>query len=569
MVSVNSNKIREYLKSGRRERLRHDHLAALAAFEAAAAIDAGNSVVEIERARTLRVLDRLDEANVLLDGLLDAEPGHVGALIERGQIRRRQGNHEGAASAFKAAAKADPQNRNIQVELARDLRAIDRLDEANAVITNILGHDANHIGALIERGHICRRRSDHAGALAAFTAAATADPQNRNIQVELARDLRAIDRLDEANAVITNILGLDASHIGALIERGHICRRRSDHAGALAAFTAVATADPQNRNIQVELARDLRALDRLDEAGAVLNNVLDAEPGKVAALIERGLVLRRRQDYAGAATAFTAAVAAEPLNRNIQVELARDLRAVGRLDDADLVLDNVLAAEPTKVGALIERGLVLRRRQDYAGAATAFKAAVAAEPLNQNIQVELARDLRAVGRLDDADLVLDNVLAAEPTKVGALIERGHICRQRGDHMAALTKFEAAAAIDTRNSGLQLEIVTTLRALGRLRGAEMILRELIDADPNNLLAIVRLGHLLMDTNRLEEADGLLNRALRTYPNDHRLFVALGHLARRRGDRAKALQFFRSATEADPANLDLKLDYAAELRDQGSV
>jgi mannosyltransferase OCH1-like enzyme/Tfp pilus assembly protein PilF len=45
------------------------------------------------------------------------------------------------------------------------------------------------------------------------------------------------------------------------------------------------------------------------------------------------------------------------------------------------------------------------------------------------------------------------------------------------------------------------------------------------------------------------------------------VALGHLARRRGDRITALRQFRSATAADPTNLDLRLDLAAEMREQG--
>ena len=82
------------------------------------------------------------------------------------------------------------------------------------------------------------------------------------------------------------------------------------------AFKEAAAADPTNRNIQVELARVLRALGRLDEAGSVVYGILDAAPHQVGALIELGHLLRRRSDHEGAAAAFKAAVAADPFNRD-------------------------------------------------------------------------------------------------------------------------------------------------------------------------------------------------------------------------------------------------------------
>ena len=428
---------------------------------------------------------------------------------------------------------------------------------------------SNKLKEHIETGRRERLRSDRAAALAAFQAAAAIDPLNAAVKIELAKELRALDRLDEAKVLLDGVLDAEPGQVSALIERGHLLRRQGDRQGAATAFEAAAKVEPKNRNIQVELTRDLRALGRLDEAGAVVDAILELEPGHVGALIERGHICRRRGDHAGALAAFKAAAAADPQNRNIQVELARDLRTLGRLDEADKVLDSVLNAEPGKIGALVERGHIRRRKGDYEGAATAFKAAAKADPHNLNIQVELVRDLRALSRFDEADAVLGSVLDAEPRQFGALIERGHIQRGRGDFAAALNSYESAATVDPSSSGLQLEIATALRALGRLSAAEDVLRKVTEADPGHLAAIVRLGHLLMEANRLDDADALLTRATQTTPNDYRIIAALGHLARRRGDGAAALRYFKSATEAEPANLDLKLDLAAELREQGRL
>ena len=358
---------------------------------------------------------------------------------------------------------------------------------------------SNRVGQHLEAGRHERIRRNHGAALAAFEAAVAIDPLNSAATLELIRELRALDRLDEADMRLDRLLDAEPRHVGALIERGHVRRRQGNHDGAVVAFKAAVAADPNNRNIQVELARDLRTVGQLDEADATLAGVLDAEPRQVAALVERGHICRRKSDHAGAVKAFKAAAAADPLNRNIQVELARDHRALGQLDEADALLGGILDAEPGKVWALIERGLVRRQRGDNAGAAAAFEAAVAADPQNRNIQVELARDLRALGRLDEADALLGRVLDVDPSKIGALVERGHLQRQRANHAAALAAFEAAAKIDSQNFGLHLEIASALRALGRLGDAEAMLRKLSEATPGDLSVIIRLSHLMMDTN----------------------------------------------------------------------
>ena len=336
---------------------------------------------------------------------------------------------------------------------------------------------------------------------------------------------------------------------------------------APAAFEAAAEPGPFDVAVKIERAKELRALDRLDEAEVLLDDVLNMEPGAPRALIERGHLFRGRGDRERAAGAFRAAAAADPRNWNIQVELARDLRALDRLDEADAVLNDVLDAEPLQTGALIERGHILRQRGKLKEAAAAFKTAATCDPSNRNIEVEIARSLRALNRLDEADKALSSILAAEPLHLGALIERGHLLFGRGDHTRALATFMAAATIQPEHAGLQLEIANTLRSLGRLNDAETLLRRLTESEPTNLPAIVALGHLLMDANRLDEAATTLHRALRKHHDHPHIKATLGHLARRRGDGVAALRNFRSASERDPNNLDLRLDLAAELREQG--
>ena len=100
------------------------------------------------------------------------------------------------------------------------------------------------IDALVKLAHVARREGDRAAALAAFEAAAAANPTRVGLKAEVATELRALGRLDEAEALLRQVLAIDPLHVASLAELGHIARRRGDRAAALAAFEAAAAANP-------------------------------------------------------------------------------------------------------------------------------------------------------------------------------------------------------------------------------------------------------------------------------------------------------------------------------------
>jgi tetratricopeptide (TPR) repeat protein len=91
---------------------------------------------------------------------------------------------------------------------------------------------------------------------------------------------------------------------------GNRARSVGDRAGALASYEAAAAADPQRPGVLVDIASVLRELGRLDEAEAALQRLLAVEPLHFGGLVERGHVLRRRGDRAGALASYEAAAAA-------------------------------------------------------------------------------------------------------------------------------------------------------------------------------------------------------------------------------------------------------------------
>jgi predicted Zn-dependent protease len=166
----------------------------------------------------------------------------------------------------------------VQTEIATDLRELGRFYEAETVLRAILRTRPQHFWALVGLGQLLRRRGDRTGSLAQFQAAAAVNPNEIWVQIEIATDLRELDRFEKAEAVLRAILQSRPQHFWALVGLGQLLRRRGDRTGSLAQFQAAAAANPDDVGMQIEIATDLRELGRFDDAEVVLRAALQSNP---------------------------------------------------------------------------------------------------------------------------------------------------------------------------------------------------------------------------------------------------------------------------------------------------
>uniref|UniRef100_UPI00191EDBF7 tetratricopeptide repeat protein n=1 Tax=Microvirga soli TaxID=1854496 RepID=UPI00191EDBF7 len=180
--------------------------------------------------------------------------GEPRTLMDLSRQARSRGDRTASLCHLRAALAADPNQISFKIEVAADLRELGRLDEAEAVLQEILKQAPQHAGARIWLGHVARRRGDRAAALTYFEAAAELEPHNLPVKLEVAADLRELGRLDEAEAVLQEILKQAPQHAGARIALGHVARRRGDRAAALTYFEAAAELEPHNLPVKLEVA---------------------------------------------------------------------------------------------------------------------------------------------------------------------------------------------------------------------------------------------------------------------------------------------------------------------------
>jgi hypothetical protein len=85
------------------------------------------------------------------------DPQQIGALVERGHLYRKRGDNGGAMIAFKTATAVNPVQVDIKLELARDLRALNHFDDAEANHNDGSAHSVSGFSNWLGAAHACGR----------------------------------------------------------------------------------------------------------------------------------------------------------------------------------------------------------------------------------------------------------------------------------------------------------------------------------------------------------------------------------------------------------------------------
>ncbi len=185
----------------------------------------------------------------------------------------------------RAAAEADPENLPILAQLATALRELDRPEEATSIYRKILAGNGDHVPSHMGLGWIARRRGNDADALVhfkaaaeLFKAAAERNPIDLQAQINLAKVLELMHRMEEAEAIYQRVITQAPKHSQVHAALGALARTRHDWARALEQFRAAVESDPKNIQLRIDLSLTFCDLSRWEERRAELPK----HPGRLA-----------------------------------------------------------------------------------------------------------------------------------------------------------------------------------------------------------------------------------------------------------------------------------------------
>jgi tetratricopeptide (TPR) repeat protein len=174
----------------------------------------------------------------------------------------------------------------------------------------------------------------------------------------------------------------------------------------------------------------------------------------------------------------------------------------------------------------VRLGFLQYEARDFAGAATRFERAFAADPQEYEYAFFLGVARRRMGQADAAIEAFKTIPPEHAHYPEARTQIASIYERRGEYQLALAEVELAAA---RAPDRQLELYkATLRAkTGDFEGAVADLKGLLDDQPNDDELLYNIGMLYGEARRTDEALQYMHRALALNPDNASALNYIGY------------------------------------------
>ncbi len=169
---------------------------------------------------------------------------------------------------------------------------------------------------------------------------------------------------------------------------------------------------------------------------------------------------------------------------------ARILLEMGRLEDALESVRTARTIDPSFVDAHYFEGVLLERFSDYEGGLACFAQAASLDPSNAQYAVATAEMLIEMGRLDEAQRLLETSRSHYVHSAGVRQTLGHLAMMRSDPTKAADLFAEARLLAPDDAALAEDLARALIACERFGEAELLLARLLSRDWNAAPAGVR-------------------------------------------------------------------------------
>jgi len=407
---------------------------------------------------------------------------------------------------------------------------------------------------------------DNSGALAALQRAATAEPTSAEVRAEIAafqlrhnqrseaekaaREAVTIDPDNmEGNRVLGTILAANAERENATPEQVAASVREAITRLERAAAVATGVADP---NLNYTLGRLYLRSNQPDKATQALSRVLSQNPGSRQARLTMAQAQAQNKDLKGAILTLEEIVEDEP---GVAAALGQYQEQAGLLREAAESYTVVLAVSPTNRQIKARRVLVLYDLKDFPRAASAAAEAQRQHPDDPQFPRLQASALYAGGDAPKAISVLESATTAFPkdnTSKLALVDMYQNVKRFPDAERVLRQM--LASDPTNADALNFLGYMLANNNDRLDEAIRLVNQALQKDPGNGAFLDSLGWAHLKKGNLAEAEKYLTEAAGKLPKNAEVLDHMGDLYARRSRWQEAIDYWSKALEGEGAGTD---------------
>jgi tetratricopeptide (TPR) repeat protein len=228
--------------------------------------------------------------------------------------------------------------------------------------------------------------------------------------------------------------------------------------------------------------------------------------------------------------------------------LAQTYSAMGRKNEAQALLQRVLAADPKRTGDLLLLGEIYLQTGEYDEALGPLERAESMQPAARS-ELLIALVYQRTKRLDDAKRYLEIAKKRSPNNPEVLRSLAGFYRETGNYAAAIS---ALKGIKNPDPGVKAELAYTYQLSGKPEEAAQLYAEAADAATQDLNLQLSAAQSQLGAGTIDSSDRFLKRAGSLDADHYRLHAIRGEIARLQERNQDAVREYNAAiTNLPPA------------------
>ena len=488
---------------------------ALASYEQALELDAGDATAWHNQGAALAALGRYEEAVVSFDKALELNAEDGPAWRKRGLTLAKLGRYEEALASFEKTVELNAEDAEAWNNQGAALARLGRYEEALASFEKTVELNAEDAAAWYNQGIALRNLGRYEEALASFEKALDLNAEDSAAWSEQGVALGNLGRHEEELASYEKALDLNAEDTVAWRNRGVVLASLGRHEEELASYEKALELNAKNAEAWNNQGVALAHLGRYEEALAAFEKAveLDAEDG--VAWHNRGAVLG-------------------------------DL---GRHEEALASSEKVVELNAEHGEAWRNRGIALGNLGRHEEALTSYEKAVELNAEDGEAWRECGVALTVLGRYEEALAPFEKALELNAEDAAAWNNQGVALENLGRHEESLASYEKAVELNDEDGAGWRNRGVALGNLGRHEEALASYEKAVELNAEDAMAWRNRGVALGNLGRHEEALAFYEKAVELNVEDAMAWRGRGFALGNLGRHEEALASFEKAVEVN--------------------
>ena len=272
-----------------------------------------------------------------------------------------------------------------------------------------------------------------------------------------------------------------------------------------------------------------------------------------------GYAARLNAKYQMSVDAYTHGLKIKPSSLEGESGLAQTYSAMGRNEDAERMLKQVVAADPRRANDALVLGDLYMRAGDYNSAVDALSKADRIHP-DARSELLMAICYEHEKKLDLANKYLEEAKKRSPNNPEIQRSMAGYYREVGKYPQAIA---ALKSIRNPKPDVTAELAYTYQLDGKLKESAQIYAKAADEQPKDMGLQLSAAQAQVGAGSLEQASQFLKRAEGLDPRYYRLHAIRGEIARVQGHGGDAIREYQAAVSSLPAEVSEGPLYGIQL------